>query len=68
MKIRAADRADIDAVLALWRAAGSAPAVNESVEGLQALLEGGPGQVAILQFLFLGGQLKGGPPRCSSKP
>ena len=49
MKIRAAGRADIDAVLALWRAAGSAPAVNESVEGLQALLDRDPESLLVAE-------------------
>jgi len=49
VRIRAADRADIDAVLALWRAAGSAPAVNESVEGLQALLDRDPESLLVAE-------------------
>jgi ribosomal protein S18 acetylase RimI-like enzyme len=39
MEIRTARRDEIEAVLALWRAAGSAPAVNETAEGMKALLD-----------------------------
>jgi ribosomal protein S18 acetylase RimI-like enzyme len=39
MRIRPARREEIDALLALWRAAGSSPAVNENVEGVTALFD-----------------------------
>jgi ribosomal protein S18 acetylase RimI-like enzyme len=39
MQIRTARRDEIDALLALWRSAGSSPAVNENVEGLIALFD-----------------------------
>ena len=42
MEIRTARRGEIGAVLALWRAAGSEPAVNENVAGLKALFDRDP--------------------------
>lgn len=39
MEIRIARRDEIEAVLVLWRAAGSAPAVNETAEGIEALFD-----------------------------
>jgi ribosomal protein S18 acetylase RimI-like enzyme len=42
MEIRTARRGEIGAVLALWRAAGSAAAVNENVAGLEALFDRDP--------------------------
>jgi transposase len=49
MRIRAAGRDEIEAVLALWRAAGSAPAVNENVEGLRALLARDPESLPVAE-------------------
>jgi len=39
MRIRPARRDETEALLALWRAAGSPPAINENVEGVTALFD-----------------------------
>jgi ribosomal protein S18 acetylase RimI-like enzyme len=49
VQIRTARRDEIEAALALWRAAGSEPAVNESVEGLEALFDRDPGALLVAE-------------------
>jgi ribosomal protein S18 acetylase RimI-like enzyme len=45
--IRAGEPGDVEAVLALWRAAGSAPTVTDDEAGLAALLEHDPGALLV---------------------
>jgi ribosomal protein S18 acetylase RimI-like enzyme len=49
VQIRAARRDENEAVLALWRAAGSEPAVNASAEGLEALFDRDPSALLVAE-------------------
>lgn len=55
--VRAATADDTDAVLALWRAAGSAPTVTDDAAGVGALVAHDPG--ALLVALDDGGRVVG---------
>jgi ribosomal protein S18 acetylase RimI-like enzyme len=45
--IRAGEPGDVEAVLALWRAAGSVPTVTDDEAGLAALLDHDPGALLV---------------------
>jgi ribosomal protein S18 acetylase RimI-like enzyme len=45
--IRVGELRDVEAVLGLWRAAGSLPSVTDSAEALAALLERDPGALLV---------------------
>jgi ribosomal protein S18 acetylase RimI-like enzyme len=49
VQIRAARRDEIEGALALWRTAGSEPAVNATAEGLEALFDRDPGALLVAE-------------------
>lgn len=57
VNVRPAGTDDIEAVLALWRAAGSAPTVTDDADGVAALLAHDPG--ALLVAVDEGGRVVG---------
>lgn len=47
--IRAASQSDFDAVLSLWRAAGSPPSPSDTHDGLDSLLASNPGALLLAE-------------------